>query len=188
MAALLVGLSAFAGAPSGAAAAPRAQATAVLCAGEYAAPTGHNAAAIDTATLCVMNRVRATHGLRPLYFNRALARIASGQARDMVRGGYFGDQSLSGQSPLSRILASNYPARTANVLLLTAQNIGWGTGPNATPEGIVRAWMLSPPHRQIILTAAYRDVGVGVAPSVPSQLGGGWLGGTYAVEFGSRRR
>jgi uncharacterized protein YkwD len=187
-AALLVVLSAFATAPAGALAAPGAETAAVACAGEYAAPTGHNAALVDTATLCVMNRVRVTHGLRTLRFNRVLGRIASGQAKDMVRGGYFGDQSLSGQSPLSRILASNYPARTANVRLLTAQNIGWGTGPNATPVGIVRAWMLSPPHRQIILTPAYRDVGVGVAPSVPSQLGVGWLGGTYAVEFGSRRR
>jgi len=187
VAALLVGLSAFASAPSGAAATTRAQAAAIVCAGEYAAPTGHNAAAIVTSTLCVMNRVRATHALRSLRLNRALSRIASGQARDMVRGGYFGDQSLSGQSPLSRILASNYPARTASVRLLTAQNIGWGTGPNATPVGIVRAWMRSPPHRQIILTAAYRDVGVGVAPSVPARLGGSLLGGTYAVEFGSSR-
>ncbi len=72
--------------------------------------------------------------------------------------------------------------------MLTAQNIGWGTGPNATPSGIVGAWMASPPHRAIILTRAYRDVGVGVAPAVPAEFGSALSGGTYAVEFGARSR
>jgi uncharacterized protein YkwD len=167
-------------------AAPRARASAVPCAGANLAPDGHNAALIDAATLCLMNRQRATRGMRPLRFNDALARIASGQARDMVRGHYFADQSLSGQSPLARVMASSYVAHPTTVRLITAQNIGWGTGPNATPAGIVRAWMNSPPHRHIMLTAAYRDAGVGASPSVPSALGAGPLGGTYAVEFGTR--
>ena len=187
-AALLLGLGAFAGSVATAVAAPAAATSAAACLGELAAPNGHNSALVDSATLCLMNRVRLTHGLRSLRHNRALAVIASGQAGDMVRGNYFGDHSLSGQTPLSRILASNYPVHTASVGLLTAQNIGWGTGPNATPLGIVRAWMESPPHRQIILTGAYRDAGVGVAASVPSRLGVGWLGGTYAVEFGAHSR
>jgi uncharacterized protein YkwD len=134
-----------------------------------------------------MNQVRLAHGLRPLRHNRTLAEIATGQARDMVRGDYFGDQSISGKSPLARIMASGYPIHASSIRVMTAQNIGWGTGPNATPAGIVRAWMASPPHRQIILTAVYHDTGVGVAPSVPSGLGAGWPGATYAVEFGARR-
>jgi uncharacterized protein YkwD len=135
-----------------------------------------------------MNRIRRTYRLRPLRRNAALATIATGQARDMVRGDYFGDQSLSGQSPLARIMASRYTLALSHVRLLTAQNIGWGTGPHSTPTGIVNAWMHSPPHRAIILTGAYRDVGVGVAPAIPSQLGSSWSAGTYAVEFGARVR
>jgi uncharacterized protein YkwD len=156
------------------------------CRSVRAAPSGANAAIVDAATVCLMNQLRSAHGLRPLRLNSALTRVATGQAGDMVRGDYFSDQSLSGQSPLTRIVATGYAARAHTARLLTAQNIGWGTGPNATPAGIVRAWMESPPHRQIILTAAYRDVGVGVAPAVPSILGRGWLGATYAVEFGAR--
>ena len=72
--------------------------------------------------------------------------------------------------------------------LLTAQNIGFGTGPHATPAGIVNAWMHSPPHRRIMLTGAYRDAGVGSMASVPSGISSSWLGGTYAVEFGMRGR
>ncbi|HXP28535.1 MAG TPA: CAP domain-containing protein [Solirubrobacteraceae bacterium] len=151
-------------------------------------PNGHNAALIDSATLCLMNELRVEHGLHALHDNDTLASIASGQAGDMVRGGYFGDDSLSGASPTSRIKASGYSLPTSHVRLLTAQNIGWGTGPNATPAGIVKAWMQSPPHRRIILTAAYRDAGVGVSPTVPNGSRSRWLGATYAVEFGARER
>ncbi len=166
-----------------------ARASTAACTDEHEAPTGHNSAAIDRATMCLMNRIRAGYGLRGLHLNRALGKIATGQARDMVRGDYFGDQSLSGKSPLSRILASSYSAHIARFRLLTAQNIGWGTGSNATPAGIVAAWMESPPHRQIILTGAYRDAGVGVAPAVPASFGvPGLGGGTYTVEFGARGR
>jgi uncharacterized protein YkwD len=165
-----------------------ASADAGSCAGVRATPNGHNAALIDSATLCLMNELRVEHGLSALHDNDTLASIASGQAGDMVRGGYFGDDSLSGASPTSRIKASGYSLPTSHVRLLTAQNIGWGTGPNATPAGIVKAWMQSPPHRRIILTAAYRDAGVGVSPTVPNGSRSRWLGATYAVEFGARER
>jgi uncharacterized protein YkwD len=157
------------------------------CPGEHEMPNGRNSVQLDHAALCLMNEIRIAHRLPELHFNAKLARIAAGQAGDMVRGHYFSDQSLSGQTPLSRVLASGYAVHVSSIHLRTAQNIGYGTGPNATPAGIVEAWMLSPPHRQIILTAAFHDVGVGVARSVPSGLSSGWLGGTYAVEFGTRR-
>jgi uncharacterized protein YkwD len=186
--ALLLALGTFGAAASATVAAPAPARTAALpCSGASTAPNGGDSAVVDAATLCLMNQVRAAHGLHPLRANRVLATIATGQAGDMVRGDYFSDQSLSGQTPLARIIASGYSVPAAHVRLLTAQNIGWGTGPNATPAGMVKAWMQSPPHRRIILTAAYRDAGVGVSPSVPSALGSGWLAGTYAVEFGARR-
>jgi uncharacterized protein YkwD len=189
-------LLAFAGALShaaragaaGASAAVAGRASSTPCPGADDVPDGHNSAVVDSATLCLMNRIRSAYRMHPLRRNPALATIATGQARDMVRGNYFGDQSLSGQSPLARIMASSYTLAPSHVRLLTAQNIGWGTGPNSTPTGIVSAWMHSPPHRAIILTGAYRDVGVGVAPAIPSELGSSWTAGTYAVEFGARAR
>lgn len=188
MAALLAVLLALGSPALSAAATPRAGTSASTCAGAGLTPNGRNAALVDAATLCLMNQQRASRGLHPLRFNRALAKIASGQASDMIRGHYFADQSLTGQSPLARIMASGYVAHPGAARLLTAQNIGFGTGPNATPAGIVQAWMLSPPHRRIMLTAAYRDAGVGAAASVPSGIVSRWLGGTYAVEFGARGR
>jgi uncharacterized protein YkwD len=190
--ALLLALGASAwpagSAAEGATAGARAVASAVACPGEGSSPNGRNAALIDAATLCLMNEIRAANHLTPLRFNASLSRVATGQASDMVRGHYFGDQSISGQSPLARIMASSYVAHQARLHLQAAQNIGWGTGHTATPAGIVRAWMESPPHRAIILSGSYHDAGVGVAPSVPSGFSGQWHGGTYAAEFGTRSR
>jgi uncharacterized protein YkwD len=185
---LLALLGAVSGAAGAGADGVNARDASASCPGADELPSAGNATVVDAATVCLMNRVRASHRLHPLRRNRALASIATGQARDMVRGDYFGDQSLSGQTPLARIRASSYTFAPSTVRLATAQNIGWGTGPNATPTGIVNAWMHSPPHRAIILTAAYRDVGVGVAPAVPTRSGSSWTGGTYAVEFGRRAR
>jgi len=147
-------------------------------------PSGSNLASIDSATLCLMNRVRSLRHLAPLRWNPQLQRVATGQAADMVLGDYFGDNSRSGQTPLARILASRYP--DGAVRLYTAQNIGWGTGAGGTPAGMLRAWMLSPPHRKIILTRDFRDVGIGVTPAVPAAIDRGIGGATYTVEFGVR--
>jgi uncharacterized protein YkwD len=136
------------------------------------------------ATLCLINQVRTAYHLRSLRFSSALQSVAVGQARDMVSGNYFGDMSLSGRTPLQRILATRYPGRAWR--LATAQNIGWATGPLATPAGMVEAWMHSPPHREIMLTPSFRDIGVGVTPAAPSSLSQGLEGATYTIEFGQR--
>jgi uncharacterized protein YkwD len=154
------------------------------CANANLQPTATNLARIDAATLCLIDGVRSSDRLRPLRFSSPLQSVAVGQARDMVEGDYFGDDSISGLTPLQRILATRYPARTK--CLSTAQNIGWATEPLATPAGIVRAWMASPPHRQIILTPGFRDIGVGVATGAPTSLSRGLAGATYTIEFGLR--
>ena len=141
---------------------------------------------IDRATLCLMNHIRRRHGLRRLHFSRALGGVATGQAHDMVRGDYFADHSLLGQPPSARIMVALHAAHAAGFNASTAQNIGWGVGSAATPAGIVRAWMHSPPHRRIMLTHAFRKAGVGVAPALPRELGRGSPGATYAVEFAAR--
>ena len=103
----------------------------------------------------------------------------------MVLGDYFGDDSRSGQTPLQQIVATRYLRHTS--LVSMAQNIGWGTDAQATPAAIVAAWMHSPPHREIVLTDKFRDIGVGASPAVPVALAAGRAGATYTVEFGARQ-
>jgi uncharacterized protein YkwD len=179
--AALVAAAVFWPAARAAASAVRARVSAhhEACAGEHLAPTSRDAATIESATLCLLNRERALRRLAPMRANPALERIAVGQAWDMVRGDYFADHSLRGQSPMERIIPALQPARIAR----TGQNIGWGIGQDATPEGIVRAWMNSPPHREIILTGDYNEAGVGMAPRLPLVLAAGRRGATYSLDL-----
>jgi uncharacterized protein YkwD len=170
---------------SAAAAPPRASAAAASCANETLLPTVANTAAVDTATLCLVNRIRGAHHLRTLRANRYLLGVASSQVTTMVSWDYFADVRPSGQTPLSLVGVTRYPAHAAGFAV--GQNIAWGTGSFSSPSHIVDEWMASPPHRAVILTSEYRDAGVAVKPAVPGVLRAGHAGGTYAMEFGVRK-
>ncbi len=169
--------------PATASAQPKAK-TRPSCAYANLRPTAADTALVDRATLCLIDQLRAAYRLRPLRSNRELQAVAGEQATGMVRENYFGDDLPSGQTSATLIAALPYGAHASR--LATGQNLGWGTRSAATPAGIVTAWMHSPPHREVILTAAFRDIGVGVSPAVPSILGHGARGATYAVEFAGR--
>jgi uncharacterized protein YkwD len=185
-----LGASAISSAPGGAGAVPGAPASAhthakpSTCAGSNLRPTRANAAAVDAATLCLIDRIRATLHLGPLRTNHELQTVASTQVNDMVRRNYFADDRPTGQTPASLIAETHYS--THAVKLSTGQNIGWGTGSDATPARMVAAWMASPPHREIILVREYRDAGVGVVAAVPSFLAPPQTGATYAIELAAR--
>ncbi len=166
-------------------AAPRARAAASPCPGATLSPTVADGAAIDSATLCLVNEVRAAYHLHALRSNGQLAKVATSQVATMIRWDYFADVRPTGQTPLSLVGVTHYPAHAA--AFAVGQNIAWGTASFASPEHIVAEWMASPPHRAIILTAAYRDAGVAVTPALPGVLRAGQGGATYAMEFGVRR-
>jgi len=181
---LICALSIPASATASSVQASSAKGRASSCAYANLRPTSADRSRVDAATLCLIDRVRAAYELRPLRPNRELQSVASAQTIGMVNNDYFDDNSPSGQSPAALIEAMPYGADAAS--LSTAQDLGWGTHSDATPAGMVRAWMGSPPHREIILTAAFRDAGIGIAPAVPKVIGRGTHGATYAVEFAAR--
>jgi uncharacterized protein YkwD len=130
------------------------------------------------ATLCLLNRVRARHGLRPFRLNAKLSHAARRHSRDMVRHRYFAHDSRDGRSPFDRMRATHYVPRNAAWWL--GENIGWGSGTLSEPAAMVRAWMHSPAHRANILSRHFRDIGIGIAPGAP--VGG--RGATYTTDFG----
>jgi len=130
------------------------------------------------ATLCLLNRVRARHGLRPFRLNAKLSHAARRHSRDMVRHRYFAHDSRDGRSPFDRMRATHYVPRNAAWWL--GENIGWGSGTLSEPAAMVRAWMHSPAHRANILSRRFRDIGIGIAPGAP--VGG--RGATYTTDFG----
>lgn len=158
--------------------------TSAPCRGANLHPGAANVRAVDAATLCLVNQVRRAHGLRTLRANGALGHVAAGQVAGMVRWDYFADVSPSGQTPLSLVAVTRYPAHAAEFAV--GENLAWGTGSDTTPAHIVAGWLASSPHREIMLSDEYRDAGVAVTPAVPAILQPDGRGATYAIEFGAR--
>jgi uncharacterized protein YkwD len=154
------------------------------CPGADLHPTATNAPAVDAATLCLVDLVRAGHHRAPLRANRELGAVAASQVATMISWDYFADVRPSGQTPLSLVFVTRYPAHASSVSI--GQNIAWGTGEDTTPARIVAAWMSSPPHREIILDGEYRDAGVAARAALPRVVGAGGRGATYVMEFGAR--
>jgi uncharacterized protein YkwD len=154
------------------------------CADANLVPNHTNMAAIDASTLCLIDQIRTAYRLRALRSNRELQGVASTQVSDMVHWDYFADNRPPNETPATLIEATRYGAHATS--LATGQNIAWGTGAYATPAHVVSEWMASPPHREIILTAYFRDAGVSATAAVPSVVENGVVGATYAVEFGAR--
>jgi len=155
------------------------------CSGSALHPSTSNTTAVNAATLCLVNRVRAAHRLRALRSNGDLERVASKQVHSMVRADYFADVSPSGQTPKGLAGATGYAAHATTLTI--GEDIGWGTGSLASPAQMVLAWMNSPAHRAIILTGEFAEAGVDVTAAVPSVLEVSPPGATYAIEFGARQ-
>jgi uncharacterized protein YkwD len=130
------------------------------------------------ATLREINRVRAAHGVAALRADPRLARAARAHSRDMVARGYFAHRSPSGAGLVARVARTGWLRGRRRWHL--AENLAWGTGPLARPEGVVAAWMDSPPHRRHLLDGRLRLAGIGVAPGTPFTP----AGATYTAELG----
>jgi uncharacterized protein YkwD len=128
----------------------------------------------------LLNVERAAHGLAPLALDRRLARAARAHASDMVRRRYFSHVSPDGRRLVDRIRRSGW--MSGRPRWFVGEDLAWGIGRPGTPAGIVRAWMHSPGHRRIILSRAYRHVGIGAAHGTPVDPA---RGRTVAADFGS---
>ncbi len=153
------------------------------CANTRLRPTRSNIALIRGATLCLINRERATRGERPLRPNRRLRHAAQAHSRSMAFGDYFQHDGPSGQTPLARIRDAGYIS-SSHVGVEVGENIAWGTLSLATPRAIVAAWMSSAGHRANILDPHYRETGIGVSPHPPVSLAHGQPGAIYTQDFG----
>ncbi|HEY0517785.1 MAG TPA: CAP domain-containing protein [Solirubrobacteraceae bacterium] len=149
-----------------------------------AQPSMPNLGADEQATLCLVNRIRAAQHLHTLRANPQLSGVAASQVSSMVRRNWFSDIRPGGVTPMTLVGGTGYRAHAA--VIAVGQNIAWGTGSFSTPAHIVAEWMASPPHRAIILSGEFRDAGVAIAPALPSVLGAGPAGATYAMEFAAR--
>ena len=139
-------------------------------------PDATNLKRIRAATLCLVNQQRTAQGLKALRNSRPLRRAATRHSKDMIARRYFDHEGPKGPGLATRLQKVNYWPATAS------ENLGAAEGAFATPAVMVDAWMHSSSHRTNILTAKFRQAGLGIVPGTPQ--GGG--GATYTAAFGRR--
>jgi uncharacterized protein YkwD len=179
----IVTLIIAAGALGGAFLLPRVEAALVRdadgCRGSGDMPTRSNLESTRAATLCLLNRERARHGLAPLRRNPILELASQGHSEDMAARNFFAHETPDGADPGARMAAAGYPVTAAT----TGENLAWGEESKSTPVRIVQAWMDSPGHRANILRPKFTEVGVGVAHESPTASVDHRVG-VYTTDFG----
>ena len=107
----------------------------------------------ERSIMRLVNAARAQHGLSGLRAARPLSRAADAHSRDMLAAGFVDHASSDGTSFDTRVRRYTRAGLVGETLAVTSQRHG-GAGT------VVAMWMNSPPHRAIILTAAFRRIGI----------------------------
>jgi len=101
----------------------------------------------------ITNEKRVEAGLLPLEMNPTLAQAAQAKGADMLNNNYWAHVSPDGTQPWSFFINSGYSYRYAGENL--ARDF-------TNPVSAVDAWMASPTHKDNLLSANYREIGIAV--------------------------
>ncbi|HKH22550.1 MAG TPA: CAP domain-containing protein [Solirubrobacterales bacterium] len=144
---------------------------------------------MESSIGCLVNEERTAHGLAPVQPNSSLREAALSHSREMVVQSYFDHTSPAGTTFIDRIEAAGYmrSARSWTV----GENLVWGSGPLSTPQSLVTAWMNSPPHRENLLRARFREIGIGAVvgtPESPSDANGVTVSSEYGYRVTAKKK
>lgn len=150
-----------------------------------AEPAPNVPAGYENVLLREINEVRAKHGLSRLQSSSPLREAAEYHSEAMAARGFFSHESADGTSFWKRV-ERFYPSRGFDYWS-AGENLAYGS-PSMSADGAVRAWMDSPGHRANILSASWREIGIGAvhAESAPG-LYGGRPATIITTDFGVRR-
>jgi uncharacterized protein YkwD len=133
--------------------------------------------------VCLVNVERTSRGQSALRRDGDLSQAARRHATDMARNNFFAHVTPDGDTLSDRLRQAGY-GRPGDGWR-AGEDLGWGTGDQATPNALVDAWLASPGHRRILLSSSYREIGVGVAGGAPNQAGSELQGATYTMDLGT---
>jgi uncharacterized protein YkwD len=112
----------------------------------------------ESRLMDLVNRTRSAAGRSPLAWSRRLAVIARGHSYDMALRHYLAHESLEGVTPAERIRGEGIGYQELG------ENIYLDQNPDGElPQRAIEGWMASPPHRDNLLSADFRESGIGVA-------------------------
>ena len=110
--------------------------------------------------LGLVNKERDRHGLAALRVNAKLVDSARAHSADMGEQKYFQHDSPAGETWSSRIIRYGYTDQGCSSWK-AGEDIYWGAGLLSSPVAALQAWMRSADHRMVIMTKAFRDIGIG---------------------------
>lgn len=134
-----------------------------------------------------VNAQRTKYDMAKLTVRGTLTNAARSHSTDMGARQYFQHDTLGGATWSRRVVNFGY-TRTGYSTWKVGENIQWASGLSASPYAVVRAWMRSPAHRAVILTRAFRDIGIG---AVRCEEGYGGVDGPvwfFTIDLGRRVR
>ena len=102
---------------------------------------------VEARAIESLNQIRASNGLAPLRTSNSLSQSADAYSRHMLVHDFFGHQA--------RILV-------ASRFHTVGETLAWHSGFQPGARRTVRQWMASPPHRAVLLSSAFRLVGMGM--------------------------
>lgn len=103
------------------------------------------------------NNERQKLGLAPLKYNVSLSQSAAAKAQDMFANNYWAHNSPQGKTPWDFFKSAGYQYSVAGENL--AKDF-------YDTDGLVKAWMNSPTHRDNIVNAKYQEIGIGVVNGI----------------------
>jgi uncharacterized protein YkwD len=136
----------------------------------------------EVTMLRLVNHARASRGLHAVGIAGPLDRAARAHSRDMIARDYFAHSSLSGATVAARARSVGYAVSGCSQWTV-GEVIAWGVSMRGTPQAVFKAWMRSSPHRGVILTKRWRDVGIGCARGSFKGMSGVIM---YTIDFGRR--
>ena len=115
----------------------------------------------EAQVLQLVNKERTQRHLVKLTINSKLLAAARAHSTEMGELQYFSHDSYSGESFKERVISFGFTKKGYKIWK-AGEDIAWGSGLFGTPVAIVAQWMASRSHRAVILTKAFRSVGIGV--------------------------
>jgi uncharacterized protein YkwD len=152
-----------------------ASAQATPCPGADQVATAATIAQTRAALTCLINAARAERQIAPLRVETHLQTAAQRYARALDPAKPL-THSRGGSSPLDRIADAGYGRGASG--FSAAETLGRSQGALSAPTIRVTAWLASASTRKLLLSAKYRDVGIGVATKGDAT--------TFVVEIAAR--
>jgi uncharacterized protein YkwD len=130
------------------------------CAGADQTAAAADVAQTRAAIACLIDAARAERKLPALRVDPRLQTAAQRFARALKPGKPLTHEGRGGSMPIERIEATGYARGAAG--FSAAETLGRSRGSLATPATRVKAWLAQPGTRRLLLSARYRDAGVGI--------------------------